>query len=164
MLHFGYFTKIYIWAKVYAISSIITPKIWQNVNLAVKICVTPLLKKPTLNKEDLKNYRPVSGLNLISKVIERVVPKQVKQHLAANELDNKFQSAYKTGHSTETTLLKIKNDIHQNLAKNLLTALLDCLAAFDTIDHSTIWECLASDVSFAGSVIKWFGSYLVDRV
>ena len=77
-----------------------------------KAVVTPLIKKPTLNKEDLKNYRPVSGLNFISKVIERVVAKQVKEHLAANELDNKFQSAYKTGHSTETTLLKIKNDIH----------------------------------------------------
>ena len=40
--------------------------------------VTPLLKKQTLNKDDLKNYRPVSGLNFISKVIERAVASQIK--------------------------------------------------------------------------------------
>jgi len=122
---------------IYTITNIINISLSDGV--FKKVVVTPLIKKPTLNKEDLKNYRLVSGLNFISKVIERVVAKQVKDYLDSKELDNKFQSAYQTGHSTETTLLKIKNDIHQNLAKNLPTALvlLDLSAAFHTIDHST---------------------------
>ena len=62
------------------------------------------------------NDRHVSGLNFISKEIERVVAKQLKHPLAANELDNINHSAYKTGHSTETALLKTTNDVKLNLA------------------------------------------------
>ena len=61
-----------------------------------------LIKKPFLAKDDLKNYIPVSGLSLISKVVEHIVASQLKSHLAANNLVNINQSAYKTGHSTET--------------------------------------------------------------
>jgi hypothetical protein len=127
--------------------------------------VTPLLKKSTLDKDNLKNYRPVSGLNYVSKVIERVVAKQIKNYLATNNLDNPNQSAYKTGHSTETTLLKIKNDIHLNLAENKPTALvlLDLSAAFDTIDHNTLSALLRAEFGFQGTVLKWFNSYLADR-
>ena len=94
----------------------------------------------------LKNYRPVSGLNFISKVTEHVVAKQLKSHLSRNNMDNINQSAYKSGHSTETALLKIKNDIHLNLSKGRPTALvlLDLSAAFDTIDHLQLTERLSS--------------------
>ena len=127
--------------------------------------VTPLIKKPTLDKDELKNYRPVSGLNFISKIIERVVATQIKNHLVINKLDNKYQSAYKSGHSTETTLLKIKNDIHLNLAENKPTGLvlLDLSAAFDTIDHFTLEARLASDFGLNGTVLAWFKSYLAER-
>ena len=57
------------------------------------------------------NYRPVLGLNCISKIIERVVSKQLKHHLTVNEIDNINQSAYKNGHSTWTALLKIADYI-----------------------------------------------------
>ena len=55
-------------------------------------------------------------------------------------LDNPHQSAYKTGHSTETALLHIKNEIHLSLSRGKPSALvlLDLLAAFDTIDHDTL--------------------------
>ena len=107
--------------------------------------VTPLLKKPSLDKSVLKNYRPVSGLNFVSKLIERTVSKQLKDYLSLNNLGNIYQSAYKAGHSTETTLLKIKSDIHLNLAQGQPTALvlLDLSAAFDTIDHLKLFDCLS---------------------
>ena len=76
--------------------------------------VMPLIKKPSLFKDDLKNlmnYRPVYGLCFVSKVVQHIVVSQLKSHLAANNVDNMNQSAYKAGHSTETALLKIKNDI-----------------------------------------------------
>ena len=57
----------------------------------------------------------------------------------SNGLDNKNQSAYKVGHSTETVLLSIKNEIHLSLKREaLVLVLLDQVATFGTIDHSTL--------------------------
>ena len=128
--------------------------------------VTPLIKKTSLPKEELKNYRPLSGLCFISKLVERVVASQIKQHLDDNNLGNHYQSAYKTGHSTETALLCIKNDVHTSLSKGMPTALvlLDLSAAFDTIDHGVLLNCLTSWFGLGGVVLDWFSSYLAGRV
>ena len=110
----------------------VIPQDWRDAD------VTPLFKKGS--RVQCKNYRPVSGLNFVSKLIERTVSKQLKHHLSSNNLDNLYQSAYKAGHSTETALLKITSDIHQNMAQGKPTAviLLDLSAAFDTIDHQQL--------------------------
>ena len=109
-----------------------------------KAVVTPLIKKASLPVEDLKNYRPVSGLSLISKLVERVVARQLVDHIHRHGLDNPYQSAYKSGHSTEMALLSIKNDVHLSLSQGEATALilLELSAAFDTIDHTTLLSCL----------------------
>ena len=77
-----------------------------------KAVVTPLIKEASVPNEDLQNYSPVSGLCFMSNLVERVVVKQLMQHINSNNLDNPRQSAYKSGHSTETALLHIKNEIH----------------------------------------------------
>ena len=82
-----------------------------------KAVVSPLIKKASLPAEDLKNYRPVSGLSFISKLMECVVAKQLIDHIHRQGLDNSYQSAYKSGHSTETALIFIKNDIHLSLSR-----------------------------------------------
>jgi len=69
--------------------------------------VTPLLKKPCLDVNDMANYRPVSNLTFLSKVIERIVAQQLNDYLAANNLLIANQSAYKRFHSTETTMLRV---------------------------------------------------------
>ena len=124
--------------------------------------VSPLLKKATLHADDFKNYRPVSGLSFISKLVERVAAKQLLEHIHVQNLDNPYQSAYKRGHSTETALLSIKNEVHLSLSRGEPTALilLDVSAAFDTIDHSTLLHCLQTWFGIGGSVLKWFTSYL----
>ena len=78
--------------------------------------VRPLLKKPGLELEK-KNYRPVSNLPFLGKLIEGAVIKQYSEHLKTNELDDPKQSAYKKYHSTETLLIKIHDSIMKNLAE-----------------------------------------------
>ena len=131
-----------------------------------KAIVTPLIKKSSLPPNDLKNYRPVSGLGFISKLVERVVASQLNDHVSVNGLENVRQSAYKLGHSTESALLSIKNDVHLAFAKGEATAvvLLDQSAAFDTIDHDTLLDSLSSWFGVSGVVLDWFKSYLSDRV
>ena len=90
---------------------------------------------------------------------------QLNDHVASNGLENVSQSAYKQGHSTETALLSIKNEVHLALARGEATAvvLLDQSAAFDTIDHGTLIQCLSSWFGVGGVVLNWFKSYLCDR-
>ena len=65
-----------------------------------KAVVTPLIKKASLLVQDFKNYLPVSGLSFISKLVECIVAKQLVDHIHQHGLDNSYQSAYKSGHST----------------------------------------------------------------
>ena len=69
--------------------------------------VTPLLKKPGLDKEDLSNARPITNLYFVSKALERIVSNQLDQHLAAHDLSSQSQSAYRAHHSTEISLLSL---------------------------------------------------------
>ena len=99
--------------------------------------VNPLIKKQTLCKNDLKNYRPISNLSFLSKILEKLVANRLHKHIYYHHLSNELQSAYKRFHSTETAFLKIHNDIVDNMDNCNVTALtlLDLSAAFDTIDH-----------------------------
>ena len=102
----------------------------------------------------------------LSNLFERVVARQLFEHIYVNNLDNTFQPAYKTGHWTETALLSIKNKIHPSLARGepIAMVLLDLTAAFDIIDHSTLLSCLQTWFGIADSVLEcWFSSYLQER-
>ena len=72
--------------------------------------VSPTLKKPTLDRNQLSNYRPVSNLPFLSKILEKAVLSRLMTHLSANNLHDPNQSAYKPCHSTETALLRMQND------------------------------------------------------
>ena len=111
--------------------------------------VQPLLKKPSLSTDDLNNFRPISNLNFISKILEKVVASRIQSHLSSNSLSSSFQSAYRIFHSTETTLLKIHNDLILAMDRGEVTSLilLDLSAAFDTVDHSILLTRLQN----------WFG-------
>ena len=86
--------------------------------------------------------------------------------MSANNLLNQFQSAYRPGHSTETALLKIVNDLLLSLddGKISLLASLDLSAAFDTIDHNILLHRLKHDFGLSGTVLDWFSSNLSGRI
>lgn len=127
--------------------------------------VRPLLKKPNLDTEEFKNYRPVSNLAFLGKVIEKVVALRLVDYLDTNQLDEPFQSAYRRHHGTETGLLRIQNDILTALDKNqgALLLLLDLSAAFDTIDHPVLLDRLSVRYRVSGTAHKWIQSYLSYR-
>ena len=79
--------------------------------------VTPILKKRCLDHNDLNNYRPVSNLCFNAKILEKLVLSQVSSYLNSHNLYNTCQSAYRPGHSTETALLKVVNDLFLSLNK-----------------------------------------------
>ena len=127
--------------------------------------VRHLLKKPGLDPNVLKNYRPVSNLPFLSKVLEKVVDSRLERHLTENSLHADHQSVYRKFHSAETALLKVQNDILHSLDKNCVTVLvlLDLSAAFDTIDHQTLLTRLEKQYGISDKPLKWVSSYLSER-
>ena len=127
--------------------------------------VTPILKKKCLYHNDLNNYRPVSNLCFIAKILEKHVLSQVSSYLNSYNLYNTCQSAYRPGHSTETALLKVVDDLFISLNKGNIPvlALLDFSSAFNTIDHPILVHRLHADFRFTDAILQWFSSYLTDR-
>ena len=90
---------------------------------------------------------------------------QLTEHLLKNSLFEPHQSGYRKFHNTETALVKITNDLllSADERKVSILALLDLLAAFDTIDHSLLINRLEHDFGLKDNVLSWFKSYLEDR-
>ena len=85
--------------------------------------LSPLLKKPSLDFEIFSNFRPVSKLKFLSKVIEKVAAMRLTNYLCDNNLNESLQSAYKKDHSCETALLRVQNDILKSIDDKLARSL-----------------------------------------
>ena len=85
--------------------------------------------------------------------------------MCVHGLMEKFQSAYKAGHSTETALLRVKNDLLMAVdgRKAVVLVLLDLSAAFDTVDHVIMCRRLEHLLGIRGKALDWFVSYLSAR-
>jgi len=96
-----------------------------------------LLKKSTLDPNDVSSYHPISNVPYISKLIERVVVSCLSHHMSTFNLLPAEQSAYRSFQTTESTLLSIHNNLVCAIdsGKVSLLVLLDLSAAFDTVDH-----------------------------
>ncbi len=154
---------------------VLLPVLTELVNLSIttgifpsemkEAVITPLLKKATLDPELLKNFRPVSNLSFVSKLVERVVASRLNAHMQHEGLHETLQSAYRKSHSTETALVKITNDLLRTMDRKgcVLLVLLDMSAAFDTVDHEVLLARLHSRMGVSGVALSWFKSYLQGR-
>lgn len=127
----------------------------------------PLIKEldEKIDRDNYKNYRPVSNLLFVGKLIERVVSIRLNKHMTDNNLHIESQYGYKKGHSTETLLLKIMDNLlnacdHQIPA---ILMLLDLSAAFDTVDQDKLLMILHKEIGIDGIALKWFNSFLKGR-
>lgn len=127
--------------------------------------VRPLIKKHSLPKDDLSSYRPISNLNFVSKILEKVIYSRLCDHLESFQSFSAFQSAYRKYYSTETALLRIHNDLLLAMNRQQVSALvlLDLSAAFDTIDHGILINRLSSCFGISKTALTLLSSYLTGR-
>ena len=160
----AYFLKLGIEHSVYAFTEIINaslkfkifPERWK------KALVKPLPKVPC--PTIASDYRPISLLPAFSKILEKLVAKQMVDYLKkTNFLDN-LQSAYKPCHSTITALLNVTDDIYEALENSEITflILLDYSKAFDCANHKLILAKLQS-AGFQDDALSFIKSYLSGR-
>ena len=154
---------------------VLLPPITTLLNLCIKestipadfkhALVTPLLKNSSLDKDDLSSYRPISNLNFLSKVLERLIHNRLLIHLNSFQALSPYQSAYRKFHSVETALLRIQNDLLLAMERKEVSALvlLDLSAAFDTVDHSILLSRLSLNFGIEGPALALLTSYLTGR-
>ena len=125
--------------------------------------ITPIYKRKGL-KSDASNYRPISIVPTISKIIEKSVKSQIMTHLISNNLLSPSQSAYLPKHSTQTALHYIIDTCMQNIDKGFinLVCCLDLSKGFDVLNHDLLLHKL-SKYYITHHSIKWFKSYLSNR-
>ena len=121
--------------------------------------VTPLLKKPELDADKLKNYRPVSNLTCVQVGTSRRIT--VVSYLNEQDLMPQLQSAYRRFHSTETATLKVcMSDIYSAVDSEhvVMLGLLDLSAAFDCVDHDVLLRRLRVRFGICGKARDWIAT------
>ena len=131
--------------------------------------VSSLLKKAGLDTADMDNFRPLSNLTFLSKVVERVVAWQLNDYLTAANLLPRCQSAY-TGDITvglrrQLAMVRVLSDAltAADTRQVTLLGLLDMSAAFDCVDHSILQQRLERNFGISGLALQWLTSFLTDR-
>lgn len=132
------------------------PQIWKAAY------VLPLLKGG--DPSELNNYRPISKLPALAKVLESLVNSQLKNYLSANNILSEAQSGFRTGHSTISAALSVTNDIINTLDKKQHCAALfiDLSKAFDSVDHALLLTRLSS-IGLSHRAVGWFRNYITNR-
>ncbi len=127
--------------------------------------IKPLIKKTQFDPKDLVNYRPISKLPFLSKILEKVAASQLYSFLEKMYICEDFQSEFRPSHIIETALIRVTNYLLLPSDRGCISllVLLDLSAAFNTIDHKILLNRLEQFVGISGSALTWFKSYLSDR-
>ena len=114
----------------------------------------PRLRKSNLDPTDPKSYCPIANLTVLSKLLERLIARQLVDYLNESQSLPDLQSAYWAKHSTETAVTKVLSDILA-LDRGDLTmlTLLNLSSAFDSVDHETLLRRLEASFGIAGEAV-----------
>lgn len=124
--------------------------------------ITPLFK--TGSHTNIDNYRPISVLNILSKVVERVFYNQLTNYLENNKLLSEHQYGFRRSRSTRNAVTRLVDNIRQNMDEGNLTGALfmDLRKAFDTVNHACLLQKLPY-YGIIGTELEWISSYLFQR-
>ena len=132
------------------------PKLWKQAN------VIPIYKKD--KRTIVNNYRPISLLSVVSKVMERVIFKYVYNHLHDNFILSTYQSGFLPGRSTVTQLIEVYHSFCKSIDRNkeVRVIFLDISKAFDRVWHKGLLHKLQK-CGITGNILGWFSNYLSNR-
>ena len=116
------------------------------------------------DKTEASNYRPIALTSHLSKILERVIRKDIVNHLTIHELWDTRQHGSRAGHSTLSQLLAHQDFILQNLEEkiNVDVIYLDFSKAFDRVDHSVLLSKVKA-LGIQGNLGSWLGTFLLGR-
>lgn len=155
-------------------TSVLLPLLTKLVNISLREGVFPkqwkcAIIRPLIKKQGLdlicNNYRPVSNLSFLSKLLEKAALKRLNKHCSDNDLLPDQQSAYRKYFSCETCVLKLVSDLLKGMENKQVTGtiLIDLSAAFDTVNWDILLEVLHHQYGLDGTALKWVDSYLRPR-
>ena len=127
--------------------------------------IKPNLKDESSDHDILSNYRPVSNIPIISKILERAILSQLNHFIESKSLHCPVQSGYRANHSCETLMVSLMDEVLRimNNGEVAVLLLLDLSAAFDTIDHHILIQRLLTDFGITDRALQWLHSYLEGR-
>lgn len=124
--------------------------------------ITPIFKNG--NKEHVTNYRPISVLPIISKIMEKIMNKRLLNFLQKSKFFYPNQYGFRKNSNSETAVVDITSDIQLQLDKkqNCGIISLDLCKAFDTVNHEILLKKMY-DIGIRGNSYNWFKNYLTNR-
>ena len=144
---------------VHIINSSIDKEIFPDSWKVARVCPVPKIANPIKEKD----FRPISILPVL-KIYEKVILHQLNDYIEKSSVYNSTQSGFRKVHSTQTLLLKFRDDIQKSLNRNeiMISVMIDYWKAFDTIDRESLIRKLVS-LNFSNNSMKIVLSYLTNR-
>jgi len=139
--------------------SILTGQVPSDLKIAK---VIPIYKKG--NKNQSSNYRPISMLNILSKILEKIIFSRMLSFLDKYKILNKHQFGFRKNHSTATALINALDNVYEHLdrGEDVIGVYLDIQKAFDCINHDILLDKLKA-YGIRGTAWEWFKNYLGNR-
>ncbi|ETO12526.1 hypothetical protein RFI_24849 [Reticulomyxa filosa] len=135
------------------------PKAWKIANIVA-------IPKPDRDPTICKNYRPISLLSCVGKLMERIITMRLTKYLNENQMLHQSQAGFQSWHNTSELLLRISESIHTSFDKNGVTyaAMLDISAAYDSVWRDGLRFKMRHEFKLHGRLYWWIDSFLSERV